>query len=796
MTSRCQAQSFARGAAGLAPRGNGTIPLRVEADGRQAAFPGPRFFGRYRVFHEIGAGATAAVHLARLEGPSGFRRWVAVKALHPHLQGDQRLEGAFAVAIRRAARLVHPNVAAVLELGQERGDQGTTVQWVACEYIHGEDLGALRAAAATSGRAIPYAIAAYLVAEAADGLHAAHELRTREGDPAGFVHGGLRPESIVVGYDGLVKVVDLTGPRVAAEAAHTPPSGLGPILSYRAPEVVRGEGEDRRADVFALGAILWELLVGRSLYEGQGDLDVVTRAQEGDIPPLRERAPEVPEGVAAVVAKAVSPLPEDRYPTARELARALGAAVVAETRGAHADDVAAFLEDLVGPRKRARTNELSQAEEATEIFQRPALREALEAQAAKGPTSSQPPARLTHGSVAGARLTHGSVAGRVAGSRVTHGSVAGRVSGARLTHGSVAGVRLEPPPPSAAGSVPGARPSAGRIVVTRVVPKGTLTGNASGSGSFPASRAAPTLLPPPISGPTTPLPLSPASTYPPGGLFAVPEGAVPPSSDEPAMLSLPKPTPSLAMLPPAPDSPVDVAAMAVGPLKPLAAPRIMPPRAEQPTMPPVASGTYGVRSRADATIALKQPAAWPRVVTAFAIGAAAAAVLFVAGRTFLETRIEVTPPVRPFAASVPAEPTAQAPSAPHRASEPTPASPAPPVVSFEDLPVAPAPPGPKATQGTWTPAAKAPPAAAPAPAPSAPTLAAGGEGTLTVVCNPACDDVLVDGQSVGPSPLFKHSLKAGPHRLILKTMEPAMAKTVDVTVRDGEPAVIRQTMEP
>jgi serine/threonine protein kinase len=309
--------------------GSQSSALRASCAGPvQPPAPGSWWLGRYRVVREIGVGGMAAVHLARLDGPGGFRKWVAIKRIHRHLATDETFVRMFLDEARVAARISHPNVAQVFELGKH-GE----VYWLAMEYLHGEPLRELMRAC--SDRSLPVldcGLAAKLVADAAEGLHAAHELRDNQGELLQLVHRDVSPHNIFVTYDGVVKVVDFGIATGAGRLACTRAGTVKGKLAYMSPEQARGCPVDRRTDVFALGVVLWELCTGRRLFVGTSELETLERVQACRVPRPTRIVPSFPVELEEILLRALAADRQERFQTARELSLSLHR-YVARARG-------------------------------------------------------------------------------------------------------------------------------------------------------------------------------------------------------------------------------------------------------------------------------------------------------------------------------------------------------------------------------------------------------------------------------------------------------------------------------
>lgn len=278
----------------------------------------PRIIGRYALYGEIAAGGMATVHFGRLVGAVGFSRTVAIKRLHPQFAKDPDFVTMFLDEARLAARVVHPNVVTTIDVVPIDDEV-----FLVMEYVHGEALSKLIRAARRSGALVPPQIAVAIMAGALHGLHAAHEAKSERGEPLNIVHRDVSPQNILVGLDGVARVLDFGVAKAAMRAQSTRDGQMKGKVSYMAPEQLRGKGVDRRTDVFAAGIVLWETLTGRRLFDGDDPGEVLTKLLEARIPPPSEVEPRVPVELDAVVMKALDRDNQARFTTAREFAIAL-----------------------------------------------------------------------------------------------------------------------------------------------------------------------------------------------------------------------------------------------------------------------------------------------------------------------------------------------------------------------------------------------------------------------------------------------------------------------------------------
>jgi eukaryotic-like serine/threonine-protein kinase len=335
---------------------------------------GTYFLGRYRIVDEIGIGGMASVHLARMDGPGGFQKWVAIKKIHSHLVEDESFVQMFLDEARVAARISHPNVATVFDLGKHED-----TYWIAMEYLHGEPLREVMRRTEELGTAMPPEIACRVIADAAEGLHAAHELLGKNGEKLGLVHRDVTPHNLFVTYDGVTKVVDFGIAKFSSRMSHTRAGTLKGKLAYMSPEQVHGEGIDRRTDIFALGVVLWELTTGQRLFRMESDLDTLAKVQECNVPRPSTLIRGYPVDLEKIVMKALSKNRGERFRTAREFSRALQSLLMRRGLFIASDEVAAYTQSIFNDRIQKREAHLRWAAEVTstinvdQLLSKPAL---------------------------------------------------------------------------------------------------------------------------------------------------------------------------------------------------------------------------------------------------------------------------------------------------------------------------------------------------------------------------------------------------------------------------------------
>src|SRR5690349_19226664 len=206
----------------------------------------PKLVGRYALFEEIACGGMAAVHVGRLVGPVGFSRTVAIKRLHPQFAKDPEFVTMFLDEARLAARVRHPNVVPTLDVVASQGEL-----FLVMEYVQGEAFARLLHVTKQNGQRIPRDIVCSVLVAVLHGLHAAHEAKSERGEPLGIVHRDVSPQNILVGVDGIPRVLDFGIAKAIGRYQQTGQGVIKGKLGYMPPEQVRGEAIDRRADLYA-----------------------------------------------------------------------------------------------------------------------------------------------------------------------------------------------------------------------------------------------------------------------------------------------------------------------------------------------------------------------------------------------------------------------------------------------------------------------------------------------------------------------------------------------------------------
>jgi len=312
----------------------------------------PRLAGRYAVCDEIAAGGTATVHFGRLLG-QGFARTVAIKRLHPAYARDPQFTGMFLDEARLAARIRHPNVCSILDV--------VTVDDVPClvlDYVHGEPLAKLIHAAVQIDETVPYDVAAGIVCGMLHGLHEAHEATDEQGEPLHIIHRDVSPQNVLVGTDGVPRVVDFGLAKAVGRLQNTAEGQLKGKLGYMAPEQFALAEIDRRVDVYSAAVVLWESLTGQFLFDRSAPSSLMHQILEGEVRPPSAVAPDIPAELDEVCLRGLSRNPSDRFETAHDMAVAIESAVVLPSPR----EIGAWVERVAGDVLRERARVLARIE--------------------------------------------------------------------------------------------------------------------------------------------------------------------------------------------------------------------------------------------------------------------------------------------------------------------------------------------------------------------------------------------------------------------------------------------------
>lgn len=278
--------------------------------------------GSYTFLAHLRSGGMADLFLARREGAAGFRRLVAVKVVHPRHADDERLVRMFLDEALISARIDHPNVVRVEDLGVV-----DDTYFLVMEYVHGCSLAQLMGVLSKMHRRLSPLVAVAITARVAEGLHAAHEATDDSGKIINLVHRDVSPQNILLSHKGHVKLIDFGVAKAAMRSEETSVAMLKGKVRYMPPEQATTGVVDRRADIYSLGVVLWEMLTMRRLFTGKTEFEVLLKVRRPNVAPPSKYVPDIPPELDAVVLAALSRRPDDRPKTAKSFRRMLARAL-------------------------------------------------------------------------------------------------------------------------------------------------------------------------------------------------------------------------------------------------------------------------------------------------------------------------------------------------------------------------------------------------------------------------------------------------------------------------------------
>ncbi len=270
--------------------------------------------GRYRLLLELGQGGTANVYLGAASGPSGFSKLVVLKVLKRELINEEDFRQMFLNEARLAARLNHPNVVQTNEVFEIDGRPV-----IVMEYLEGQSFSSILIRARKTGASVPLGVRLKIISEVLNGLHYAHELSDYDGSHFGVVHRDMTPHNIFVGYDGRVSILDFGIAKLRGNEHETRTGVIKGKVRFMPREQILGEEMDRRADLFAVGVMLWEAATDTKIWAGQSDVQILYNVVNNPIPAPKTVNPNVSDALDRICTKALAFQKEDRYTSAAEL---------------------------------------------------------------------------------------------------------------------------------------------------------------------------------------------------------------------------------------------------------------------------------------------------------------------------------------------------------------------------------------------------------------------------------------------------------------------------------------------
>jgi serine/threonine-protein kinase len=303
-------------------------------------------YGKYFLVRKLAEGGMAEIFLAKAVGVEGFEKNVVIKRMLPHLSTAPDFVSMFLDEARLAASLAHPNIVQISDLGLADG-----CYYICMEYLAGEDFATVLRTARRRNEHTPLNIVLRVVAEAAVGLHFAHEALDPKGQPLHLVHRDISPSNIFITYSGQVKVLDFGIAKAESRATATGAGVVKGKYQYMSPEQARGDAIDRRSDVFSLGVSLYEAVTQQRPFARDTDLAVLKAVLDGEYQPVRALRPDLPLEVEQIINRAMAQDAEYRYPSALAMAQDIEKYVGATTSASGGQALVNFMAGFFGPER-------------------------------------------------------------------------------------------------------------------------------------------------------------------------------------------------------------------------------------------------------------------------------------------------------------------------------------------------------------------------------------------------------------------------------------------------------------
>jgi serine/threonine-protein kinase len=280
----------------------------------------PMRLGRYRLMQRIAYGGMAEIFRATTVDDKGRTRLVAIKRLLAHLSEDSQFLHMLIDEARIASRLVHPNICRMYELSR-----AGTSYFLALEYIDGKDLRSVMDRCRARGEPLDSELAAHVIAEVCEGLHAAHVQTDSLGQPMGIVHRDVSPSNVICAYAGDVKLCDFGIAKASLSSVKTQTGMIKGKAKYMSPEQAAGHKLDHRSDLFSLGSVLYELVTSAAPFQAANELDMILRVRAATYSPTHDVNPQVPVELSAIIGRALARSRDDRWQSAKAMGDALRA---------------------------------------------------------------------------------------------------------------------------------------------------------------------------------------------------------------------------------------------------------------------------------------------------------------------------------------------------------------------------------------------------------------------------------------------------------------------------------------
>ncbi len=299
----------------------------------------------YRVTERLESGGMAEVFRGESTSLAGFKRQVAIKRVLPHLASNEKFIRMFLDEARLSARLTHANIVQVFDIGHVEN-----TYFIVMEFIDGVNLKAMIEHVRARRQPFPLSLAVHVMIKVCEGLQYAHEATDSDARLLNIVHRDISPPNILISKRGEVKIVDFGLAKAAHSVEKTEPGVVKGKFSYLAPETAMGDEADPQADLFAVGIMLWELLAGRKLFQGETDYQTVKMVQQAVVPPIRTINSAVPDELDKILRKALARSKHERYRTAEQFSEELAEFLLLHRLKATAADLSKLVVEVMTER--------------------------------------------------------------------------------------------------------------------------------------------------------------------------------------------------------------------------------------------------------------------------------------------------------------------------------------------------------------------------------------------------------------------------------------------------------------
>ena len=297
---------------------------------------------RYRIIEKIDAGGMAEIYKGVAVSLDGFEKAVAIKRILPHLTQDAKFVSMFLDEARLSMQLNHANIVQILDLGRV-GD----TYFMAMELVDGMNLRRGMQRAIDLVRPFPVNVACFVAMEIAKGLAYAHEKADVQGQSLGIVHRDVSPPNVLISRQGEVKVTDFGLAKAKSNVAVSEIDVVKGKFAYLSPETVEGKQPDARADIYALGIILWEMLCGRRLFAAGNDAEIIELVRKGDVPKVSSLREDADDELDKVMQRILAKNIKRRFQSCREVEQELGNYLAHKGLRATSADLSTFVRDLL-----------------------------------------------------------------------------------------------------------------------------------------------------------------------------------------------------------------------------------------------------------------------------------------------------------------------------------------------------------------------------------------------------------------------------------------------------------------